>query len=159
MTDHYVDQIWAEAVHLFQNGEALYLTDEEAQVAALERESFIEEDAQEGLIKQYLETELPMDWPNKSLMDRQMWMENRNDGMTEKGVAKPNRVCSLQLWVEALGNDMGRHRRVDLLEITNIMKRQRDWVSVPGRHRVAGYGPQLVFERKNENTNDMEELI
>lgn len=159
MTDDYVDQVWAEAVHLFYRGEQLYITKDEAEMAALEREPFIEEDAAEGVVNRYLEMLVPENWDSMSPDSRKMWMVNREDGFDPVGTVQQDRVCSLQLWVEAFGQELGRHKRMDLLEITNVMKRQKNWVRLPGRHRVPGYGPQMVFERRNETTNDMEDLI
>lgn len=159
LTDDYVDQVWAEAVDMFYHGEKLYLDKDEAEMAALEREPFIEEDAQEGVITRYLDMKVPANWNHMSPDSRKMWIVNREDGFEKEGVFQQDRVCSLQLWVEAFGQDIGKHRRMDLLEITNIMKRQKDWVRIPGRHRMPGYGPQMIFERRSESTDNMEDLI
>lgn len=147
LTDEYVDQVWAEAVHLYKQGELLYLTPEESELAKVNREPFTEEDALAGIIHEYLETRVPADWASMSPLDRQMWLQNSNDGMTPLGTEPINMVCSVQIWVEALGRRPGDHKRVDLLEITTALKQVEGWVAVPGRKRVPGYGPQQVFRR------------
>jgi putative DNA primase/helicase len=58
-----------------------------------------------------------------------------------------DRVCSAQIWTEALGRKKGDARRTELLEITNVLKRMPGWTAGPNRHRLPGYGPQLVFTR------------
>lgn len=158
-TDDYVDQVWAEAVHLFKNGERLYITQDESAMAELEREKYMEEDAREGVIARYLDGLYPEDWDKRSPESRQLWIKDRADGLEPPGTVKLQRVCSLQLWVEAFGQELGKHRRNDLLEITAIMKRNPGWATVPGRHRIAGYGPQVVYERRSDVTDLLEELI
>lgn len=147
LTDEYVDQVWAEAVHLYQQGERLWLTEEESALAADHREPFTEEDALAGIIHEYVETLVPTDWSSMTPIDRQMWLQNSNDGMTPLGTERIDVICSLQIWVEALGQQLGRQKRVDLLEINTALKQLEGWVTVPGRKRVPGYGPQLTFQR------------
>lgn len=149
LTDQYVDQVWAEAVHRYRNGEVLFLDDMEAESAAAERERFIEEDALQGILESYLDTLVPDDWAQKSIFDRQQWLEDHSNGLV-RGTEPIMRVCSVQLWTEALGRKFGEHKRLDLLTITESMKRIPGWAVKPGRHRVPNYGPQLVFERLSD---------
>jgi len=145
-TAEYVDQIWAEAVHMYRNGERLWLTEAESLMASGEREKFTEEDALAGVIGEYLEKLLPEDWATTGLAERQMWLMN-GDELGAVGTEPINEVCSLQIYVEALGRRHGDQKRVELLEITNVLKEMDGWVQIPGRHRVPGYGPQVVFRR------------
>lgn len=146
LTDEYIDQVWAEAVHLFRNGETLFLEGSQSELAAEAREYFTEEDALTGLISEYLETPVPSDWEEMTPEARSLWQVNRADGFVT-GDSKLQRVCSVQVWVEALGRRNGDHKRLDLLEITTALKSIPGWQLLPGRHRVPGYGPQMVFER------------
>lgn len=147
LTDHYIDQVWAEALHLYKQGERLYLDDTQSALASKARESFTEEDALSGIIDAYLETLVPADWDELSPEARQLWLMNQADGFSGVGTQPINQVCSLQIWIEAMGRRRGDHRRIDLLEITNALKALPGWRAVPGTHRVAGYGPQKMFER------------
>lgn len=146
LAESYIDQVWAEAVTLYKKGEQLWLTDHEGEMAAEEREAFTEEDALTGIIQEYVDTLVPDDWEDMAPMDRQMWLQTR-DGLTAKGTQPINEICSIQVFVEALGRRLGDQKRVDLLEISKAIGQLPGWVSVPGRHRLAGYGPQLVFKR------------
>ena len=74
------------------------------------------------------------------------WMHERADGMVPEGTRLQTQTCSAQIWVEAMGNRFGDHKRTDLLEITAALKRLPGWRSV-GRRRIPHYGPQVVFER------------
>lgn len=158
LTDHYVDQVWAEALHLYKAGERLYLDDTEGALASKARESFTEEDALTGIIDSYLETKVPDNWDELSPEGRQMWLLNAQDGFAPGGTQAINQVCSLQVWMEAMGRRRGDHKRIDLLEITNALKALPGWRSLPGNHRLPGYGPQKVFERITETDDGMDLL-
>jgi len=146
MTPEYIAQLWAEAVYLYRAGEKLYLTPSEAAAAAVAREPWVEEDALHGLLNDYLELEVPPDWWSRSVDSRQQWLFDYQAGFQQPGSVKMDRVCSMQLWVEAMGRRKGEASRAELLEITNTMKRMPGWRAA-GRGRIPGYGPQLVFVR------------
>ena len=146
-TPEYVDQIWAEALTLYRAGERLYLTDEESALAKDAREDFTEEDALAGVIENYLDTLVPDDWDQQSPESRQLWLLNRADGFQTPGTQQINRVCSLQVYIEALQRPVGSQKRMELIEITNVLKALPGWRALPGNHRLPGYGPQKVYER------------
>lgn len=146
----FIDQVWAEAVHLYHKGEQLWLADEEGQMAAAERESFTEEDALTGIIQEYVDTLVPEDWDTTSPLDRQMWLLNSRDELEAGGTKHIDEVCSVQIWVEAMGRRYGDHKRSDLLDINNALKQMPGWAPLPGRRRSPGYGPQLIFRRNDE---------
>lgn len=147
MTPAYVDQLWAEAVHMYKNGERLYLTDEESRLAELERDPFLEEDANAGLIHEYLETLVPMDWWSKSPDGRVQWLNDRAQGFEAEGDCRIERTCTRQLWREALNQTIAP-RQSDLLGLAASIK-SLGWVST-GTHRIPGYGPQTVYVRKED---------
>lgn len=147
LTDEYIDQVWAEAVTLYRAGEPLWLGDEDSQMAREEREEFTEEDALTGVVASYLDTLVPTDWDTMTPEARVSWLQSSADGFTAVGTEPITRVCSLQIWVEAMGRRKGDHSRTDLLEITSSLKNIPGWRSLPGSHRLPGYGPQKVFER------------
>lgn len=147
MTEDYIDQLWAEAVHLYRSGEPLWLSETETELAAEERELYTEEDATAGIIEAYLDLLVPDEWDEMSIDARRVWLENRNDGLVPPGTRPIDYVSSVQLWTEALGKKYGEHRRTDLLDLVTIMRRLPGWRALPGRTRVPNYGPQFVFER------------
>ena len=146
LTDDYIDQLWAEAVHMYRAGELLYLEEEESKMSKMERERFTEEDNLTGLIQEYLDTLVPDNWDRMSPDSRRQWMLEAADGFS-KGSKRQERTCSTQIWVELLGNPIGRRDRAGLLEITNTLKKMPEWTLLTGRHRVPNYGAQAVFVR------------
>lgn len=159
-TDEYVGQVWAEAVQMYEKGEKLYLTPEEMAAARESREIFVEEDALVGIIEEYLSTPVPKGWSEKTPTERRIWMENDGDvfEQTEAADSEITEVCSLQIWVEVLGRDRGDHRRMDLLNITKALHEIPGWEAVSGRHRINGYGPQMVFRKTSGNSDDWDVL-
>jgi hypothetical protein len=58
-----------------------------------------------------------------------------------------DKVCAVQLWREALGNEYGEPRRSDIREIHDIMRNAvADWVPV-GKRRCGAYGVQRCYEK------------
>lgn len=164
LTDEYIDQLWAEAVHLFRAGEKLYLTDAESRLAAGQREDFMQEDPLLGMIEEYLDTPVPKDWERMSPDDRAMFIMETRAGMGAKGTEAIEYVSSIQVWREALGRAVGDHRPADLMRITDTLRDLPGWVRLPGSKRMPGYGQQYVYQRvdparKAEIANDISELI
>lgn len=147
-TPEYVDQVWAEAVHAYRAGEPLFMTEEEEAMARTARETFTEEDAMGGLVREFLDRLIPANWEDMGLVERQMWLMNAESGDAYQapGTHQVMRVSSTSLWVEALGREKGKHKIVELRELSEIMKRMPGWRKRTGV-RMPGYGPQTVFER------------
>ena len=147
MTPEYVDQVWAEAVHIYKSGEQLYLTDDEALLASLERDPFLEEDTNAGVIENFLNTPVPADWWERSPEVRVQWLEDSAQGFESAGEMVVDKTCTRQLWHEALKQRVPP-RRSDLLEILQSLK-ALGWVS-SGHAHFPGYGTQAVFVRKED---------
>lgn len=147
LTPELVDQLWAEAVAMYKAGERLYLTDDEARLAELERDPFVEEDTTAGVLEEFLLRPVPEDWWERSPESRRQWVEDRSAGFEPEGTLVVDRTCSRQLWHEALGQRIPP-RRTDLLELAASLK-AIGWVSVGARH-FPGYGTQTVFVRKDD---------
>lgn len=151
LTPYYIDQVWAEAVQMYRDGEPLFVDTDEATELAAGRERFVEEDALGGIIHEYLERKVPATWWSMGIEGRRQWMADRDDGFVPEGTEQIDRVCSSQVWAEALGRPLGMKRRTDLLEITAALKRLPGWRKLEGYHRLPGYGPQVVYERTDED--------
>ena len=151
-----VDQFWAEALVLYNQGEELVLKGEVAAMAFARQQEALEEDDREGLVRNYLEQLLPEDWQKMSLSERRMYLAG--DEFTSQGkpgVVAREKVCNLEIWAECLGKDPASIRRQDSYELNAIMAKIDGWEKYAGNKAgklsFQGYGPQVAYVRKAMN--------
>ena len=65
-----IDQVWAEAIQAYKDGESLFLSGEVAQMAYAKQQEAMESDDREGLVQDYLDRLLPENWDNMDLYQR-----------------------------------------------------------------------------------------
>ena len=156
ITPEYVDQVWAEAVHLYRLGERLWLDGDESEQATEAREVFTEENPLTGLIGSYLEMPVPLNWYEMSGTQRFSYRQNYLEfGPGEdEPLMMQDRVCAIQVWYEVL-NGTRKAQQVEVREINEAIRLLPDWYSAPRTRRFdAYYGVQRGFNRFND-----EELI
>ena len=161
-SDEYVNQVWAEAVHIWKTSRdkyglkdnpELFLSSEEEAAAESVRSMATEEDSMTGLIQAYLDTLVPANWVEMSPEERISWLRDEEQGIVS-GTHPIDVVCSLEIWEIALGRERGKHSRVDILQITNALKQLPGWFGpMPRPTRLPFYGPQRVFARMGEPTD------
>lgn len=140
------DQLWAEAVTYWRLGEPLYLAQELEQVACSVQEDHRARHPWEGLISDYLEQEVPVEWPKWDARQRETY---RNGGLKYDGKLSPrSRICAAEIWCEVLGKQRGDMRQRDTREINLLLERTEGWAGVGVRDAGKPYGKQRCFERK-----------
>jgi len=143
--DDEVDQLWAEAYVRWQLGEPLYLAGELELAAKAEQEAHRERSAHEGLIRDFVEREVPEDWVKWPLERRRMFW---NGGIVnEVETAERTRVCALEVWCEALGGDMRAIRYSDTAEINSVIASMDGWKRQKNGARHGYCGLQRGFEK------------
>lgn len=150
LTDDYVSQVWAEAVSLYRAGEPLWLAETEEAEAAANREAHIEEDALGGIIEEYLDTGVPRSWEDMSPEARASWIAAYREGFEAEGPARIERVCSSNVWVEALGRPRGAWSDLERRRIFEALCRLPGWVREPGQNHVRGFAKQTTFARADD---------
>lgn len=144
-----VPQIWAEALACYRLGETLYLDSKELSKAAkAAQEEHALHSAKEGIIREFLEKEIPENWDKLDLDARRRY---RSGLMKPEGVSfkKLDRVCAIEIWCEALGGDMKYFKRQDAAEINGILAHLEGWEKCKSNIRFgAVYGAQKGFIRK-----------
>lgn len=156
LTDDYIDQVWAEAVHRYREGERLWLNEDESALCAAYRERFVEEDSLAKLVANHLNTLVPAEWAKMSPNSRLNWLHSYEMDMGENGVEHITRICSSELYVELLGHSWGTaRRRSELLELSRVLNRLPGWKRLPGEQHVPHYGQQVVFERMEDDPDDI----
>lgn len=128
LTDKLVGQIWAEAKYYCDQGEGLRLPKRLEEEAKKIQDAHMEENPRAGLIQEFLDTPIQEDF-----MDEPEYRQ---------------RVCAIQLWVEALGgrkNDLENWKAKDIVQ---IMRNTHGWKELEKRKRFKDYGLQTAFERE-----------
>lgn len=139
------DQVWAEAVMRWRLGEELHLPPELDQVAMAVQEEHRTSDYREGLIRGFLEEEIPEDWMKWDLRQRNAWREG---GLKYEGKLVPrNRVCALEIWCEVLGGKRGDLKKTDSREINQLLERMPGWAPVGLAYAGRIYNMQRCFNR------------
>lgn len=144
-----VPQIWAEVLVLWRNGESLYLPSEIENVARQTQEAHSEHSPKEGIIREFLERDIPEGWEKRSLEDRKLYWSGAFSHDGDKQVLKRReKVCALEVWCEALKGDPKYIRRSDVTEINAIIARIPGWTKAKSGARFgSNYGYQRGFIR------------
>lgn len=142
-----VDQIWAEAVSYWRLGEPLYLSRESKDLSEEEQEAYKEVSVKEGIIREFLEKELPEDWDKRGLEDRKTFLLGNETIPKEIKMVKRDKICALEVWVECFGKDAGTIKRIDSIEINSILSNIKGWTRSKNAQRFGPYGVQKGFSR------------
>lgn len=148
-----VDQIWAEAIYRYKDGEELFLKGNVALNAREEQNNAMELDDREGIIKDYLNKLLPVNWNKFDLYKRRSYLSNSDFDFAEvEGVMVRNKVCILEIWCECFLKERGDIRRFDSYEIEGILNKIGGWTKLTknksGKSHFTLYGCQRAFIRE-----------
>ena len=150
------DQIWAEAVERWKEGEKLFLVGE-MQLAATRRQEEHNEvatDERVGLIEAFLREELPMNWDKLTRDQRQEWFRHNASVDPNEPRVRRETVCAVEVLVECLGQKTDEKTRYRTKEINQILRRMPGLEYI-GRTRDKVYGLQHRY-RINDNEQEAE---
>lgn len=139
-----VDQIYAEAVMRWRLGEPLYLKGEAEELAKQAQEEHRESNVKEGIIRDFIERPVPVDWDKKSISDRRLYWSGEF-GQIETQTVKRERICAAEIWVECFHTDIKYMKKIDSREINGILESLEGWEIYRGR--FGPYGHQRGFRR------------
>lgn len=150
-----VDQIWAEAIERYRAGEELYLKGRVAADAYAMQQDAMESDDREGVITDYLETLLPVNWDKMDLFQRRSFLGGSEfDGAPKAGTVRREKVCIMEIWCECFGKERQNLKRSDSYEVESILMKVGGWEPIQGlksgKTRFPLYGPQKTFVRCRE---------
>ncbi|HBN5038681.1 TPA: VapE domain-containing protein [Listeria innocua] len=154
MSVYDVEQIWAETLVLYGQGEKLYLEGSDVELATNEQADAMESDEREGLVRTYLDTLLPDDWNALSLYERRNYLNGSEfGGESRVGTEERTLVCNMEIWCECFGRDASAMKPADSYAIAGIMKKINGWNKYQGNKNGTSnfpiYGRQRCYE-KNE---------
>ena len=142
-----VEQIWAEALHYYENNEPLFLPKELESIAVREQRDAMESDDREGTVLNYLEMLLPDGWDKMSLYERRNYINGSEfEGSHRVGVNRRTRVCNMEIWCECFGKERGNLKRQDANEISAIMSAIDGWERI-SKKDFGPYGVVVGYER------------
>lgn len=160
MEKAFLEQIWAEALTLYNAGEELILKGAEAEIAAEKQQEALENDDREGLVREYLEKLLPVEWSSMSLAERRMFLSGDEFTTQNKvGVAVRDKVCNLEIWAECFGREPANIKKQDSYEINAIMAKLDGWErydgNKSGKLSFGTYGSQIAYVRTEMANEDV----
>lgn len=147
-----VDQIWAEAIVRYREGEELYLKGSVAAEAYVRQQEAMESDDREGIVADYLDTLLPDGWDNMDLYQRRSFLSGSEfGGVPNTGTTLRDRVCIMEIWCECFGKERQNLKRTESYEVESILNKIPGWKrydgNASGKMRIPGYGIQKAFVR------------
>lgn len=141
-----IDEIWAEAFVAWEQGEELFLTGEAKEIAEREQDNHRESNAKEGLILEFLEKEIPVDWYSRELSEKRLIL-NGNMDMRNIKLMKRTKICAIEIWCECFGSDPRYMQRKDSIEINGILDTFKEWKKCKKAIRFGSYGHQRGYEK------------
>lgn len=153
ITNEEVLQIWAEAKAVYQDGENLFLEGETAVMAVSAQAEAMETDDREGLVRNYLDIQLPEGWNEMSLYDRRNFLNGGEFGSNGRtGTVKRKLVCNMEIWCECFGRESSALKKIDSYEISGIMRKIEGWgkytATKNGMYNFPVYGKQRAYTRE-----------
>lgn len=145
MDEDFIDQLWAEAYHLYRRGERLTMSPEADVQAKAHQLSHTESDERLGLIENFLDMKLPANWEKLGVEERRMVIENPND---VEGVIVREFVCVPEIWCELLGRSKSDMSRFNTRDLNNVMKALDKWVYCNSPRNFENYGRQKYYRRR-----------
>lgn len=143
--DYEIDQVWAEAVHLFRKGEKLYLSSESEKIATVEQSMHSEVDERRGIIEAYLDRLLPTNWDDMDIFERRNYLEGP---LSPNGKIQRDYVCVAEIWCECLGKAKEDMDRYKTREINDILRGLDGWEQIGTTRTFPLYGKQKYYARK-----------
>lgn len=135
-----VDQIWAEAIHFYKQGEKLYLTKELEEMAKETQKGYSEYDEREGQIRRFLNMKLPDNWGDIDLPERKSYIRG-DETLTGQpiGTARRDRVCALEIYLELFDGNKANASHQNMRFIYNIMRNIEGWKRTKKAMRIPGF--------------------
>lgn len=151
------DQLWAEAVHYYKQGEPLYLS-EELEAQAKQRQQDFNDDNDDpivAMLDKYLNTLLPVNWDTMDIQARRSYLRDP-DPLQAEGTVKRVKVCAAEFICEQLGKDMAdKDYKYLCRRVSKMIGDRPEWERVSStKHAAKLYGTQRGFRRVEQPDED-----
>ena len=149
LTDADVDQIWAEAVKYYKDGEDLVLPPELRDLASHEQMNALEDDERIGMVTKYLDTRIPENWRSMDLAARRIYLHGDDFEFKGKTVVR-TRVSNVEIFAECFGRDPMTLEKKDSYSISAIMRKLTNWKNARKFYNTGIYGRQRYYEKQQD---------
>ena len=143
------EQLWAEAVHYYRQGEKLYLPHELEKAAQQRQDDHNEVAADEriGVIEAFIRRPIPENWEDMTAKQRRDYFMFGTAGeITALMETMPRKtITAVEVLAECFGQTIDERTRYRTKEINQIL-RGFHWLRDIGRHRDTVYGQQRTYE-------------
>lgn len=159
LTGYEIDQIWAEAKYLLENGQELFLSKDLEKEMDIRRGRYAEDDDWEGIIEKYLNTPLPDNWEDLGDNQRKDYFLSDTDATRAIGTHIRECVCIAEILNECPHLCIrGMVSKVERNRIGAIMRKFQDWRYYPTKAAFGPYGKQKHWKRieKSDITSEYE---
>lgn len=151
------DQLWAEAVHYYKQGEPLYLS-EELEAQAKQRQQDFNDDNDDpivAMLDKYLNTLLPVNWDTMDIQARRSYLRDP-DPLQAEGTVKRDKVCAAEFICEQLGKNMAdKDYKYLCRRVSKMIGDRPEWERVSStKHAAKLYGTQRGFRRVEQPDED-----
>lgn len=151
------DQLWAEAVRYYKQGEPLYLS-EELEAQAKQRQQDFNDDNDDpivAMLDKYLNTLLPVNWDTMDIQARRSYLRDP-DPLQAEGTVKRDKVCAAEFICEQLGKDMAdKDYKYLCRRVSKMIGDRPEWERVSStKHAAKLYGTQRGFRRVEQPDED-----
>lgn len=151
------DQLWAEAVHYYKQGEPLYLS-KELEAQAKQRQQEFNDDNDDpivAMLDKYLNTLLPVNWDTMDIQARRSYLRDP-DPLQAEGTVKRDKVCAAEFICEQLGKDMAdKDYKYLCRRVSKMIGDRPEWERVSStKHAAKLYGTQRGFRRVEQPDED-----
>ena len=143
------DQIWAEALHYYKQGEDLRLSDElERQAKALqELHNELARDERRGVIEAFIRKPVPVTWESLTMDQRRAWIRDLSSLQSEEPRVYRKSICAVEVLVECFGEKLDQKTRYRTKEINQIL-REMEGLEPGQTSRDPVYGLQRRYDIK-----------
>lgn len=155
------DQLWAEAVHYYKQGEPLYLS-EELEAQAKQRQQDFNDDNDDpivAMLDKYLNTLLPVNWDTMDIQARRSYLRDP-DPLQAEGTVKRDKVCAAEFICEQLGKDMAdKDYKYLCRRVSKMIGDRPEWERVSStKHAAKLYGTQRGFRRVEQPDEEDDDI-
>ena len=138
----HIDQLWAEAVVMYMQDTPLHLSKAEEALAEKVRENHAVKSPLEGIIRDFVELEVPAGWEDMDIKTRKLYLASSDKVSVLGGVPrciKRKYISAAEIWVECLDGDLKKYTNKDARLINSILK---EMSKSKERKHLKNYGRQ-----------------